>query len=135
MDEKKAQEDKNPKDIFEDTISNITRNYAHRAPVELPNQEQLTVKLVPLALVEKLVESRGDLEVYLSLVFTLFGTFLGTVLTAFTVEFKDYGRPVIIFLVVLSIALAFSSIRLFVLYRRYKSTKILIFNSYGQSNP
>lgn len=51
------------------------------APVELPTQEQIKVKLVPLYLLTRFEEVRSDEQYWGSVFWTLLGTILGAVIT------------------------------------------------------
>lgn len=51
------------------------------ARVKLPAEEHLTVELVPLGLVQRLEEAKGDLSLFQSFFWTLFGTLLGVITT------------------------------------------------------
>ncbi|WP_417873980.1 hypothetical protein [Xanthomarina gelatinilytica] len=129
MEEKKPKENK---DIFDETLTDITRNYIHQAPVELPNQEQLTVKLVSVSLIEKLIESKSDYEMYLSILFTFIGTLMGSILTVLTIDDKTlFTNHLIGFLVVLIIIIIFLGVRLFTLRKRYLEVKKHIFINNG----
>lgn len=129
MEEKKPKENK---DIFDETLTDITRNYIHQAPVELPNQEQLTVKLVSVNLIEKLIESKSDYEMYLSILFTFIGTLMGSILTVLTIDDKTlFSNHLIGFLVILIIIIIFLGVRLFTLRKRYLEVKKKIFINNG----
>lgn len=129
MEEKKSKENK---DIFDETLTDITRNYIHQAPVELPNQEQLTVKLVSVNLIEKLIESKSDYEMYLSILFTFIGTLMGSILTVLTIDDNTlFSNHLIGFLVILIIIIIFLGVRLFTLRKRYLEVKKKIFINNG----
>ena len=130
MEEKKPKENK---DIFDETLTDLTRNYIHQAPVELPNQEQLTVKLVSVNLIEKLIESKSDYEMYLSILFTFIGTLMGSILTVLTIDDNTlFSNHLIGFLVILIIIIIFLGVRLFTLRKRYLEVKKKIFINNGK---
>ncbi len=123
-------DNKTLKDIFEVTLSDITRNHQHQAPVKIPDLEELTVKLVRLSLIEKLVESKEDYDTYLSALFTILGTFLGALLTIFTNDIDNISTKYVIFFVCLiSIVSIFLIVRIVTLRNRYLRVKNKVFNS------
>lgn len=118
-------------DIFDETLADITRNHVHQAPVELPSLEELKIRLVKKSLIEKLIESKSDYEMYLSILFTFIGTLMGAILTVLSTSNKTlFSNSMILFFIVLIIIIIFISIRLFILKKRYLIVKRQIFSQY-----
>lgn len=120
-------------DLFDTSLKDVTRNYMIQAPVELPRQKHLTVKLVPLDLLEKIMESKNDYDQYLSLLFAVLGLSLGFLINLISDESKiKWGSSMMLIIVLLIIIIAFSLTRVIILKKRYNHTKTKIFNAYTE---
>ncbi len=123
-----AQPIENIPDVFEEAITDLTRNYIHQAPVQLPDQSQLTVKLVRVDLVQKLIESKGDFDIYLSATSVVIGAVLG-VITSIAQSGFTFSKSLIIVLIFSCAGALFLLIRLITMSVRYKKAKHEIFSS------
>jgi hypothetical protein len=87
------------------------------APVELPTQEQMKVKLVPLHLLTRFEESRSDEQYWGSVFWALFGTIAGAVIAWVTADPINITIPSIIVVGIVTVI----AVIIFMSYRKYKS--------------
>jgi len=118
----------NNPDVFEVSLTDLTRNYIHQAPVLIPDQSQLTLKLVRVDLVQKLIESKGDFEMYLTATSILIGAVIGAI-TSIAQEGFVFSKSLIIVLIFASAGTLFFIIRLLIISVRYNKIKREIFAS------
>ena len=114
-------------DIFEATLTDITRNQIHQAPVELPDQEELTVRLVQIHLIQTLLDSKSDFEMYISVSFALVGVLMGSIGTILSQPEVVFSTHMLLFVGLLVLIMIFLTIRTVVLRRRYMTVKRRIF--------
>jgi hypothetical protein len=87
------------------------------APVELPTQEQMKVKLVPLHLLTRFEEARSDEQYWGSVFWTLIGIILGAVIAWLASDPIRITIPSLV-IVLIIVALAVITCQAF---RKYKS--------------